>query len=216
MFVEEYFANNEIGPKTLEDVTAEQIAATRIRDQNAYYNAYYLAELDVLQVCLNFDLYQRFYEIVLREVKDFESLLEPWCGSGILGCFLAQETGAEYLGMEVNSGAIDKAKERARKNGLDERLFTSEDFMQQNQRFDTVIGCYALNTPYLFPSISAIEHLMGLSDNFVMIQNLPDNGTTETYKQIFERRGYHFEVLAEPEIVKGTTYKAFVFKASKN
>src|SRR5262245_54447741 len=58
----------------------------------------------------------QFFRVL--ELGQGKTTLEVACGSGGITCRMAQETGAQCVGVDINSTAIEAAKSRAKEQGL--------------------------------------------------------------------------------------------------
>ena len=219
MAIDEYFERNGIAPKPLSDQTEEDKEIAKIKDDDIYYTEYFKRGLDVLIECVDFSLNRQLFDVVLEEAKKYEDIFEPYCQSGIFGCYVASETSGAYRGLDINPVGIEKAKERAKLNGLAPEIFTLGDLFEYTQSHEAVVGRYVSNTQGLGVDPKVVEALSQISDNVVLIQNLqPHRGMSsmDMYKIAFGLHGYdNFELLSEPQRSTATGASVFVMKATK-
>jgi len=78
------------------------------------------------------------------EVKPEEYVLDAGCGSGLTACHLAKTVGCKIMGIDINSQMIDKASQRAEKEGVSHLVkFKVADVYElpfEDDQFDVVIA----------------------------------------------------------------------------
>lgn len=156
--------------------------------------------------------------MVLEEARKHEDLFELCCQSGIFGCYIASETGKPYRGMDINPFGIEKAKERAEHNGLDPETFVLGDVLEYDKEHEAIVGRYVVNGKYHDIDDDMLEAVSRISSNVVLIQPAQAHAvrmTIEEYRRAFERHGYEFEVIGEPQESPATGAHVFVMKAEK-
>jgi len=220
MGIHEFFQKNQITRKTLDDATIEQRRARSIIDDQPYYDVYYRTNLDFLLECVDRDINEYLYDIVLAEIQGAKDLFEPCCGSGLFGCGIASETGARYLGVDINALAIAKARKLAEKNSLRNTVFEIADVFEYRSRHEVVVGKCVANDSFLRPDRAMIGALTNISDRIILIQPLNKlfslaKASVMTYEEIFSSYGYKFNVCSE--FIKSPATDAYmvVIKAEK-
>ncbi len=168
--------------------------------------------------CVDHDLNRELFGLVLAEARNYSDLFEPCCQSGIFGCYIALETGCSYKGVDINPFGIEKAKQRAVKNGLGPLIFELGDVLAYPTEHEAIIGRYVVNTKFHDVDDEMVDALSRISRTIVLIQPSQarsNRQTIEAYRMAFERHGYAFELLSEPKESPATGAHIFVVKATK-
>jgi ubiquinone/menaquinone biosynthesis C-methylase UbiE len=93
---------------------------------------------------------QRMNEVMMESamIKSNDVVLDAGCGIGGSSFFLSEKTGCKVVGIGLNEKQINKAKEIAKKKGLEQRaVFGVMDFSQTSfpdKSFDVVWGCESI------------------------------------------------------------------------
>jgi len=95
-------------------------------------------------------------EILVRKAvelinkNDFNKVLDIGTGSGIIACMVAKLTGAQVLGVDISTAALQIALDNSSKLGLfNKAIFRKSDvFSNVSEKFDMIIS----NPPYISPS----------------------------------------------------------------
>jgi arsenite methyltransferase len=78
------------------------------------------------------------------QVKTEEYVLDAGCGSGLTACHLAKTIGCKILGVDINSQMIEKASQRAKKEGVSHlvefKVADVYDLPFDDNHFDLVIA----------------------------------------------------------------------------
>ena len=220
MDIREYFALNGIERKELSDVSDEHRVISKIKDDAKYFDAYFQTGLDVFIESLDYDMNCRLFELMLQESKGFSDIFDPFCQSGIFGCYITSNNSHQYKGMDINTHGIKKAKERAILNGLDQDIFTEGDVLTYDGQHEAVVGRYAANDNYfLNPDLKSIAAMSRISGQILLIQNSQPgfgNRTIKLYEDVFRRIGIkYFDVLSDIYHSKATGADVFVLRARK-
>lgn len=81
--------------------------------------------------------------IKLCQVGEDSYVLEVGCGVGATACYLAKTTGCRVVGVDLREGMIAWARERARREGVADRVefrvADAQDLPFEGDRFDTVL-----------------------------------------------------------------------------
>src|SRR6476620_9286301 len=82
-------------------------------------------------------------------------LLDVGCGSGTQSCRLAEEYGADVLGITTSQVGIDESTARARSRGIDTAKFELRDATANGLPDDTFDRVWALESSHLMPDRTA-------------------------------------------------------------
>jgi len=78
------------------------------------------------------------------QVKPEEYVLDAGCGSGLTACYLAKTVGCKIMGIDINPQMIEKARQRAEKEGVSHLVeFNVSDVYElpfKDNQFDVVIA----------------------------------------------------------------------------
>lgn len=81
--------------------------------------------------------------IALCHIGESKYILDVGCGAGVTPCFIARNCSCRVVGVDILEGMIEKSKERARREGVLDRVeFTAADAQDlpfNNDVFDAVI-----------------------------------------------------------------------------
>ncbi len=220
MNIDEYFRTIGISPKRTEHATEVHRRVSALTPDSRFYKFYFKTGLDEFLDGVDFEMNKALFDIVLNEVKDFNDIFEPYCQSGLLGCYIAANTDSDYAGVDINPFGIEKAKVRAGLVGIDPGNFMRADVLEYTQQHDVIVGRYALNTTHYDADVSAIDALCNISENIVLIQGsryyCGDWVTLDGCEKRFTENGYSFTQLTEKPIKsKVNDINMFVVKATK-
>lgn len=116
-------------------LTAETVGAEQV-----YFDL--LAEMDFTKHSGGIDATQSLIE--LCHIGEDKYVLDVGCGVGVTPCYLAKRYGCRVVGVDLHEKMIDRAKERARKEGVTDRVeFRVADAQSlpfEDALFDVVIG----------------------------------------------------------------------------
>lgn len=80
----------------------------------------------------------------LCHMKKGKSVLVVGCGMGTTPCYLAERYGVKVIGVDISEGMVARAKERARRKGLEEKVeFRTADAQKlpfKDNLFDVVVS----------------------------------------------------------------------------
>ncbi len=219
MEITDYFKENGIIPKGLYDITPEYVRITEIVDDDIYYNEYYKTNLDEFFECINFYPNKRLFSVISSAVKEFQDLFEPCCQSGIFGSYIASDHNGTYKGIDINQLAIEKAKQRAKDNNLNENIFQQEEVFQYENKHEALIGRHVINKKRTSVNSEMLERICHISENIILIQTIYGNNDPkiilESYQQAFNQHNFSFELLNQPLKIPETASSSFVLKATQ-
>ena len=103
-----------------------------------------LSPLSFYQV--NHDMAEKVYNLAgdLADLKGNETLLDLYCGAGLIGLSLAKKL-KKVVGIEIVAPAVENAKENAKNNGIENAEFHLGDaslvskLIEKGYKFDTAI-----------------------------------------------------------------------------
>ncbi|MFH1420922.1 MAG: hypothetical protein ABIG30_03050 [Candidatus Aenigmatarchaeota archaeon] len=218
--VEKYFQRNAIALKTVKDATPEQAIFSDIADpeDEKYFNDYFRLGMDELIESVDVPVNIQLFRIAMCEARKFQDVFDPCCQSGIFGCHIARGVRA-YTGMDINPLGIEKAKARAKLNGLNPDIFLLGDVLEYNKKHEAIVGRYVANTPYFGADGEMIDALNSISRNVILIQSARGyhliSDTQVSLQKAFERHGFKFEVLTKPVESPAIGSYVFMMKATK-
>lgn len=220
MNIEEYFRTVGISKKRTEHATKEHRRVSEVTSDSRFYKFYFKTGLDEFLDGVDIEMNKILFDVVLNEVKDFSDIFEPYCQSGLLGCYIAANTDGDYRGVDINAFGIKKAKARAELVGVEPENFVCADVLNYHQQHDIVVGRYALNTTHYDADETAIDALCKLSDNIVLIQGsryfCGEWVTLNGCRKKFSENGYSFTQLTDKPIKSEVNdINMFVVKATK-
>jgi SAM-dependent methyltransferase len=221
MAIDDYLKKNGIVPRGINDATLEQIEALRYREPQAYYKKYYQLALDELLYSIDYQETTAIMRIFEEQLSGLEhkNLLEIYCGSGIVGGYLAGLPDCKYSGIDPTQEAIRRARQRARLNGLNQEIFRKADIFSHRNVHDAVIGIYAANDIFLNPDKKVIDKLTKISDRIFLAAKselTQRNLTIEVYRRNFLENGYSLDVLSDDSLFSGATQNPiFVLEANR-
>jgi cyclopropane fatty-acyl-phospholipid synthase-like methyltransferase len=156
------------------------------------------------------DALKRENEILAEyaEIKAHEKVLDAGCGVGGSSIFLAQNYGCEVTGITLSAHQVDKARESARKHGVDDRVtFETMDFCRTNlpeSSFDVIWGiesiCHAPDKSDFVKEAYRLLRSGGrliIADGFSAKDHLTVQDTIEMKKWL---RGWGVESLDSPQM----------------
>jgi|GEM_PF-2441478 len=220
MTIESYLDWNDISPKKIGDATEEQRKASAIKDDAAYYIAYFESGLDDFIECVDYSLNKEVFDAILGKASDFNDLFEPCCQSGLLGCYMmSQLPKATYKGIDINRTAISRARARALGNAVNPESFDVADLLRYNQQHEAVVGRYVVNGLNHNVRDDMIEALAGISKNIILAQPVQASDRSiavPLYERSFNRHGYSVDAVTMPIKSEATGSYVFVIKATKH
>ncbi|MGB3906164.1 MAG: class I SAM-dependent methyltransferase [Anaerolineae bacterium] len=81
--------------------------------------------------------------IELCHISEGQYVLDVGCGAGVTPCFIARRYGCRVVGVDISEGMIERSKERAKSEGLADRVefrvADAEDLPFEDDLFDAVI-----------------------------------------------------------------------------
>jgi predicted RNA methylase len=219
MSLESYFRRNAIVEKALEERTPEQKKAGRLVNDSAFYNNYYATNLEEFKDCVDFKSNSVVFDIALDAIVRFEDIFEPCCGSGIFGCYIAQNVAGKYIGIDRHPKAIEKAKKRAAQNGLSREIFAEGDILDYKGFHEAIVGRDFAQDVHFNINYKMLDALSRISKNIIVVQNAEFgrlSSSIEAYKRAFSKLGYSFDVLTDRRLFSTATgAEVFVFEAHK-
>jgi ubiquinone/menaquinone biosynthesis C-methylase UbiE len=81
--------------------------------------------------------------IELCHISEGKYILDVGCGAGVTPCFIARKCGCRVVGVDILEGMVDRSRERAKREGLMDRveirLADAQDLPFEDNLFDAVI-----------------------------------------------------------------------------
>ena len=81
--------------------------------------------------------------IELCHIGEGKYVLDVGCGAGVTPCFIARKCGCRVVGVDILEGMVDRSRERAKREGLMDRveikLADAQDLPFEDNLFDAVI-----------------------------------------------------------------------------
>jgi len=81
--------------------------------------------------------------IELCHIGEGKYVLDVGCGAGVTPCFIARKCGCSVVGVDILEGMVDRSRERAKREGLMDRveikLADAQDLPFEDNLFDAVI-----------------------------------------------------------------------------
>lgn len=158
-------------------------------------------------------------EVMENEIKGSDEVLEIGVGSGLLS-LVASLSAERVTGVDIDKGAVEAARENAKKNGIDNvEFFESDLFEEVDGNYDLVV----FNPPYLpgkeddkeregheqwyggETGREIIERFVEKVDDYltnrskVLMVVSSSTGVEET-EELFEAEGFEVEAKAEKKI----------------
>lgn len=216
--IKEYFARNGIVRKRLSEASAEHRSIGAIEDNAEYYRMHFKTGLDDFLDGVNIESNERLFNALLNEARKYQDVFEPCCQSGLLGVYLAGNIPGKYKGMDVSKEAVDKAKARATRNGLDVSLFELGDVMQYDGKHEVIIGRNVINDGEYSINETMLRKIAEIGKRFVLIEgvdaSIPIELTPSIYEDACEKQGISFRVV-HPPIATSTNSSMFVLEGRK-
>lgn len=140
-------------------------------------------------------------EAVGRAVKDGDTVLDLGTGSGILAILAAKLGAVEILGLDINTAAVENARENAALNAVDDVItieFGSMHRVESRNHYDVVVSNLIRDGIFeLFDDFVRAARPGGL----MILSGILSNQINEM-KRFFERKGYSdFEITTKNEWV---------------
>lgn len=189
-----------------------------------YYNYLFKDNLDVIMDGLDYDINMEIIKFFEKESQDFDLVIEPCCQSGIIGNYLASK-GINYVGIDLNKYAIEKAQNRAKILGLNPDMFVLGDARKYQSSQDPektlVIGRRAFNFTSYHLDYKLLTN-MGKNANTVIAwhgsDSYPKKGDWERNELVKSIKEYGYNNVEIYEGVADNTRSCkymFIFKAEK-
>jgi hypothetical protein len=215
--IDNYFEHNNISPKTTKQATKRQIEICNFKGEK-YYKSFYNEALDEFLISLDYKGHQNMYVKILKTIGKGKDILEPGCGSGILGCYIANSNN-KYQGIETNNFGYEMAKKRAKNNNINPDIFKLNEFFNYTNQHEILLTCKFLGGNKLKIDSKKIEKARQISSQIIGIEQIDfyDNEQSKLaqYKNEFNKQGLKFEVSYKPVMSNGNNTKYFLFKAKE-
>jgi release factor glutamine methyltransferase len=162
-------------------------------------------------------------EAIVKEVNRSDIVLDIGTGTGVHAILAAQKA-KNVIATDINSFAIENAKENISNNGLSKKIqiIKSDLFDNVKEKFDLII----LNPPFRWFSpndkiekAETDENYQSLQKFFIEAKNyltkngrilmaFSDSGDIDFFESLIDKNGYKKEILAE-ENIDGWLYKIY-------
>ncbi len=221
----EYLKKNGLSLKKITEVSEEHARINKIFDEKEFWNLYYKSGLDAFQESVGYFLNMETFGLMAGMVHSRARVFEPCCRSGYFGAWLASSRqDIDYIGMDINPIAIQKAKELASINGINPGRFVQFDYRQHFGRHDIVIGRNITNTGDFGIDLNAIKKMTSIADEIAVLHFTYEHKIeieVSNLSMFYSSYGFFFEQVSIPFETSagspdGPSAVAFVYRAFKN
>ncbi len=208
--------NGDFVKKTFGDLLSSEGGA---KFKKWYFENYFKTGFDDFNAGFIFETTKQIYRAVSQGLEGVESAYEPFCQSGLLGCFIASNIGS-YKGVDLSAEGIKNAKERALKNSIDDSMFEQGDFytFEPAKGTEALTGLNVLSDSFNHSlDMKCVKRVSELGiPNLVLIQNCMYKYSEREFTDPLKGIGYNsFEFLMKPEFVPKMGAYLMVLKAKK-
>lgn len=241
MDVQQYFAANQLKPRDEYDFH-RQLRVIDYRHGWAYIGSERFKEdgdaltIDELFDAQYPDCNARLFDAMALEAMDFSDVVEPFCRSGLFGCYLASSMDGVYHGIDPLDEAVEKAYER--KNRLSSSLYSKaskkcilpvldapldlnnatfevSDVGNYGKTHEAIVGRYLLSKKWRINE-GIIPVLMKISTDMVLCEaDVEEKGFTN-YVEMFARQGLNARLIEFVRVPFLRGPYSFVMRVSRN
>gem|GEM_PF-6939728 len=219
-----YLKKNGLSLKSITEISAEHARINHIPNEMEFWNQYYKSALDAFHESVEYSLNMETFGLMADMVPSCATVFEPCCRSGYFGAWLASSRpDVEYVGMDINPLAIEKAKQLAASNAVDPSRFVQFDYHKHSIRHDIVIGRNITNTGNFDIDRTAIKKITSIADRIAVLHFTYEDRMGSDVSNLwvcYGTCGFAFEQASEPfgtatGSPSGPAAVAFVYRAAK-
>ena len=131
-----------------------------------------------------YDLYKKFYEFLDKNCQG-KTVLDYGCGVGAITEKIAKKNPSKIIGADISDVSINKARENAKKLGLDiiYKVENCENSSFQSETFDIIYGTGILHHLKLDDSAREINRLLKRNGKMIFIEPLGTNPIINLYRK---------------------------------
>jgi hypothetical protein len=219
-----YLRKNGLSLKKITEVSDEHAEINNISSEKEFWNRYYKSGLDAFHESVEHSLNMETFGLMADMVRSKARVFEPCCRSGYFGAWLASSRqDIDYMGMDINPIAIQKAKELALSNAVSPARFVQFDYRQHFGRHDIIIGRNITNKDDFEIDLAAIKKITSIADEIAVLHFTYEHRIEidssnlsmfyNSYNFVFEQASGPFETATGSPA--GSSAVAFVYRAFK-